>query len=420
VKATVSSPGQAAEKLCVADADTMVDDMYDVITSANSFVDVASLAGPNGRYGTMFRNAVTFLASKKRPIEVRMIFGNYPTNPTDTDKVLGAVTSNLPANSQVHVNVGAIRSSYKSWNHAKIVAADGVRAIVGGHNLWEGDYLSIDPVTDVSIRVTGGAAATAHRFVDQLWAYDCGSTWNLTTSHSVSSNARATCAPSFTGRSVARAAGGSVVIGVGRLGDAGNSNASDDALVALLGSAKKTIRFSLQDLGPPQFAGIVDIAPWPMATLTEIVKALGRGVDVYITLSNEDAEGTGDGNYSNGWSTKDTAEKILEVAKTQLPGIDVHALLCKHLHVTSLGYNGSTTWADGHPIPNHSKLTIIDDQAFYVGSQNLYIANLSEFGFIVDDANATASLVQHLWTPEWASSSRNAVTGPEAATCQLP
>lgn len=35
----------------------------------------------------------------------------------------------------------------------------------------------------------------------------------------------------------------------------------------------------------------------------------------------------------------------------------------------------------------------MDDQAHYVGSQNLYDANLAEFGVIVDDRAATTKLV---------------------------
>jgi len=34
------------------------------------------------------------------------------------------------------------------------------------------------------------------------------------------------------------------------------------------------------------------------------------------------------------------------------------------------------------------RVVIADDQAFYIGSQNLYPANLAELGYIVDDATA--------------------------------
>jgi hypothetical protein len=36
---------------------------------------------------------------------------------------------------------------------------------------------------------------------------------------------------------------------------------------------------------------------------------------------------------------------------------------------------------------------IVDDQAHYVGSQNLYDANLAEFGVVVDDQAATQKFI---------------------------
>ena len=38
---------------------------------------------------------------------------------------------------------------------------------------------------------------------------------------------------------------------------------------------------------------------------------------------------------------------------------------------------------------NHGKVLIVDDFAYYVGSQNMYAANLAEYGVIVDSAAET-------------------------------
>lgn len=60
-----------------------------------------------------------------------------------------------------------------TWNHSKIVVADGAAALVGGHNLNMDLFRSYPPVHDVSIVVHGPAAAGAHGYLDQMWA--CGS-----------------------------------------------------------------------------------------------------------------------------------------------------------------------------------------------------------------------------------------------------
>ena len=54
-------------------------------------------------------------------------------------------------------------------NSSKIVAADGARAVVGGHNLWSNHYLGADPVHDVSGLIEGSVVDAAHRFCDRLW-----------------------------------------------------------------------------------------------------------------------------------------------------------------------------------------------------------------------------------------------------------
>lgn len=46
-----------------------------------------------------------------------------------------------------------------------------------------------------------------------------------------------------------------------------------------------------------------------------------------------------------------------------------------------------------------------------IGSQNLYPAGLTEYGYIVDDAGAAAALLADYWGPMWAESSRLAVHG---------
>merc|ERR1712146_45791 len=53
---------------------------------------------------------------------------------------------------------------------------------------------------------------------------------------------------------------------------------------------------------------------------------------------------------------------------------------------------------------NHAKFFIVDKKAYYMGSQNLYIANLGEWGVLVDDESVTQQILSEYWNPLWAQS----------------
>jgi phosphatidylserine/phosphatidylglycerophosphate/cardiolipin synthase-like enzyme len=76
------------------------------------------------------------------------------------------------ATARIYVTSSA-SEKLESWNHAKIVAADAKRSVVGGHNLWSYDYFGPAPVTDVSMTLRGPAVASAHSFADLLWLDVC-------------------------------------------------------------------------------------------------------------------------------------------------------------------------------------------------------------------------------------------------------
>merc|ERR1712241_899677 len=47
------------------------------------------------------------------------------------------------------------------------------------------------------------------------------------------------------------------------------------------------------------------------------------------------------------------------------------------------------------------KFFMIDDCCYYIGSQNLYIANLAEWGVVVDCEEKTHSILEQYWNPMW-------------------
>src|SRR5205823_1705255 len=100
----------------------------------------------------------------------------------------------------------------------------------------------------------------------------------------------------------------------------------------------------------------------------------------------------GSATYSNGYTAGDVMKKLAAYGKAHpdlVPaGADVGALLCAKLHAATLRPSADDAWPDGAGFANHAKLAIVDDRAFYMGSQNWYPANLAEFGYVVDDARA--------------------------------
>ena len=60
---------------------------------------------------------------------------------------------------------------------------------------------------------------------------------------------------------------------------------------------------------------------------------------------------------------------------------------------------------------------MVDDRAFYIGSDNMYPVNLQEFGYIVDDKKAAADVLDTYWNPLWQWSQRAAVSGDGVDRC---
>jgi phosphatidylserine/phosphatidylglycerophosphate/cardiolipin synthase-like enzyme len=203
------------------------------------------------------------------------------------------------------------------------------------------------------------------------------------------------------------------MIGVGRLASFGR-DPSDVALSAMMDAARSTIRISQQDIGSVPVLGL---GVFPEAYLDAFTRAAARGVDVEIVLSNPRSFGghgvTQEDSYSNGWDLQSVWKALVQRADQQSPGHD--ADLCQHVHLSYLRSSAAETWPDRMPLANHAKVVIIDDQAFYVGSQNLYKADLAEYGVIVDDAATTqqfvaeyyAKLAQHSQVTEYSDAACN-------------
>ena len=191
---------------------------------------------------------------------------------------------------------------------------------------------------------------------------------------------------------------------------------SDDAFIAMFDAAKKVIRMSLQDLGPiriPKTNITVPGAVWPKQYLKAFARAIWtRGVDIEIVLSNPisipGGLGPTEAQYGNGWSCVDVAAEIIKQIRKQFPDANTDALREKvgtNLRVCFLRRKAGNTWDNGKDtVGLHSKHFIVDDVAAYIGSQNLYICDLAEWGILIDHKETVAKCMDEYWNPMWAQS----------------
>lgn len=431
--ATVKKRGEAPAKMCGGHSDAVLDRFYRLITSAQSAVDIALLQPPpDTRFLATLRNAITFLAYERRAVTIRVLVGDHPPEGTDAAAFARDLMSGIDAApSRLSIYVGAMRScggepqcgGALSWNHAKIVAVDGRRAIVGGHNMWSPDYLAAAPVHDLSMEVDGPAAADAHAFLDELWDFLCEQTPKARVNewHSVlpgSSGLGDECMSRLRVRSPPSRDGGVPVLAVGRLASGIAPVFADQSLIArdlILGAATKSVRMMMQDV-PFAVAGL-DLS-WPEHALDALADLLAKDGDVYIVLSNYGAAGPV-GTYSMLVPIEAVAMKMRDKLRAHraLDDAELTDLLCRHLHLAPLRFGPDATWPDDKAIGMHTKFWMVDERVLYLGSENLYPSELQEFGYIVEDGKAAAQALRELWEPAWKWSQAAAISGDEAPSC---
>uniref|UniRef100_A0A7S1B4E0 PLD phosphodiesterase domain-containing protein n=1 Tax=Corethron hystrix TaxID=216773 RepID=A0A7S1B4E0_9STRA len=341
INATMKSVHDNQKNLCVGHSYTLWEGIYNHIILAEKLVEITSLDSfdlgqtETGKIFTaVIRNALNYLASTGKKITVKCHFGSPPsasfTN-ENTTKILETITQGFPIPSSLEVWVGTYRKSINTWNHGKIIVIDGKELITGGSNYYTDHYLREDPVHDVSMRVSGGAAVTAHRFSEKIWKTSCESwgigmdhmeiSWKLRDGSVHISDFIDTCAPEYS-RFVedgildvdddVRPKTGASIIPAARLSHigediSGGSHTSDLAMLALMETAVESVKFSQQDMLPilvganigvlgitinPGFGGYTylgGITSTPFDDTWRIIggiaKAISRNVDVYIMTS---------------------------------------------------------------------------------------------------------------------------------------
>jgi len=426
--------------------DWLPEKMGALISRTQAFCDVMSLGPPDGLFLEAFKESLQLLYDRSKTtgdeIVVRFMFGNIAGVPVNCDRVIKALTKDIPEDSNLRIWVGAWRRGF-SWNHAKLIAVDGVFLHTGGHNLWDRHYLRNNPVHDLSIELRGRVTRDGHRFANEQWSFVQAKQSTLIgsvvdkipdgmplakrTRVTVSEwpKGAATFPPQFAKQLIAKSSHQSLIvdkskdvklISIGRQGSMTFvSRPSDAAIIAMIESSKTIIRMVLQDIGPVTIPGTKRALPgltWPTAVLSALGGAIyDRGVDVEIVLSNPGCipgslRGT-EACYGNGWSCVDVASEIVKTIRKNHHKVNdarLRALVKDNLRICFVRHNKSDSYEDGMSIGLHAKHFIIDDICCYIGSQNLYTCDLAEWGLVVDDKETVQNIKKTYFDRIWKNS----------------
>jgi phosphatidylserine/phosphatidylglycerophosphate/cardiolipin synthase-like enzyme len=207
------------------------------------------------------------------------------------------------------------------------------------------------------------------------------------------------------------------VISMGRYGSIfRHYRPSDDAFLAMFDSAQTIIRFAIQDMGPmciPMTTITVPGLVWPKETLAALGRAIWtRGVDVEIAVSNPISVPGGlpraAAAYGYGWTCVDVAAEIIKAIRKQFPNApdaDLRKKVEENLRVCYTKRKCGKKWDNGtDTVGMHAKHFIVDDICTYIGSHNLYISDLAEWGVVIDDADSVKKIMDEYWNPIWEAS----------------
>lgn len=417
--------GGSAKDLPNGHSHSLGTEIRELIASAQSNVDITTLFSEpvDGLFLESIAKGIGALAAKNRPIDIRILIGNYLQYFPDTEGLLRNIERLAPniKGSKLRIFAAGLRVTSLSWNHSKIITVDSQRAIVGGHNWWWQDYLCWAPVHDVSMRLVGPAAGSALRYCNRLWEHV--DYWNRR-ALGIYSNDYDGPTGKIGGNSLKWVPGSygpdpgkTSVLSLARLGrmDWGKGNQSDYSFRDAMALAKKSIKISQQDL-------LLVLAP-DAALLQELARAILEGVAVSVVLTSPGAQSGAGTSYWTGASLQATANAVAlaTLIAARARGISIDEAirrLRENFRLAPLRFSGDSEWPAqrthehcGQPrvarkIANHAKVWIVDDRLFYVGSQNFYPCDHQEFGYVVEGEAETAVLLESYWNPLWQWSGR--------------
>ncbi len=258
LQATVKAPGDRPASVCLGAKDVSYDVIYSLVSQATRTVDISSNRQYAGRNLVALQNALAYLEATQRggAVEVRVLTGardpRHAPDPSPQEFVDRLTRSAGSALRNIRVSVGTYGGAPFSWSHSKMILVDGRTALVGGIELGMPDYqLPHFVMNDLSMRLSGGAAATATRYFDFLFRYARTSGSVATSPASAPRTAQAAEERPRSERE-ALLPGGVTVISAGSTGGIGvnpfTDASGDEALFALIDAASSSLRLSQQDL----------------------------------------------------------------------------------------------------------------------------------------------------------------------------
>lgn len=331
---------------------------------------------------------------------------------------------------------------WSQWNHSKVAVSDYQHAIIGGMN-WDLDYVNpvdvddnglheptivvngtsynVSRLYDLSIKIEGEAAKEAGEFFDLLWrrniepiavhlSDDCITSWYwFGNFYDCPLDAVRNYAPSNIIPNYAVQGEAHNVFGLGRgnqgwgIGDIDYS--ADEAILESLNVAQENIYISQHQLSNPKAL----LGYYADEVINTLVKSIvDREVNLNIILSEPWGSLRG-GPISEVYSYLDDKLYNYAQAKSNSQQQTVNEALCR-LEFGS--FRVPTANSDQYIFYTHNKFLMIDEMAFYVGSQNLYpsgfrsstpgkIIDLNEYGLFVDDFTLAQQVKVNYWQPIW-------------------
>ncbi|MYV95005.1 phospholipase [Streptomyces sp. SID1034] len=433
--------------------------MTENISRATGSVDISTLAPfPNGAFQDAVVSGLKASVASGHQPKVRILVGAAPIYHLNVvpSKYRDELVDKLGKDAaKVTLNVASMTTSKTafSWNHSKLLVVDGRSVITGGINDWKDDYLdTTHPVSDVDLALTGPAAASAGKYLNELWSWTCQNKNNIASVWFASSNG-AGCMPTLEPVAPAAAPDGDVpVIAVGGLGvgirrddpasqfrptlptapdtkcvvglhdntnadrDYDTVNPEESALRALISSADRHIEISQQDLN----ATCPPLPRYDIRVYDALAAKMAAGVKVRIVVSDPANRGAvGSGGYSQIKSLAEISDTLRDrLALRTGDRASARTAMCSNLQLATARSSTSPKWADGHPYAQHHKLISVDGSAFYIGSKNLYPAWLQDFGYVVESPAAAKQLDSQLLAPQWQFSRDTATVDYERGICQ--
>ncbi len=296
-----------------------------------------------------------------------------------------------------------------SWNHTKIAVRDRQFAIVGGQN-WGLGYVEpeddvVAPIYDLNVRLQGDAARAADLVFERLWARrsssfsECVGTYCLTDY------------PSFANVPGVGDYRPLNVFALGRGHTTDNPRAenldqsADEAVRAAILSAESRVDSVQHQLQVP----ISGYSEFVWGTIFE--RMLIQPIEVRVVISDPWGEGFP---LAVGVQAAGVESIFTDIAdQLELTEEEIYDVACR-LHFAPF----RATPADPPlELNNHSKFWMVDNQAFYVGSQNWYpsaigstvVADLNEFGFMVDDASFAQEIKTSYFDVLWQNAAAEVV-----------